>query len=119
MASPHLPGFLSTLPLPLFGVAFMALERAWLPARIAGFQSQRVNSTLLQAGAAFEATAVVFLVNWFAAVMVWMWNKDRGWKCRPETLSILRSPATGEPLHPVPQSDGSSSVAESRKVRVA
>jgi len=48
-----------------------------------------------------------------------MWNKDRGWKCRPETLSILRSPATGEPLHPVPQGAGSSSVAESRKVRVA
>jgi ubiquinone/menaquinone biosynthesis C-methylase UbiE/uncharacterized protein YbaR (Trm112 family) len=33
-------------------------------------------------------------------------GKNRGWKCRPETMSILRSPTTGEPLHLVPQSDG-------------
>jgi len=35
MTSPHLPGFLSTLPLPLFGVAFMTIEGAFLPAGIA------------------------------------------------------------------------------------
>ena len=172
MASPHLPGFLSTLPLPLFGVAFMTLERAWLPASVQGFESQRLNVTLLQFGAVFGATALVFFVDWFAAVMVWMWNhefraasirrgasvfagacalaagfgvfrelrgdalpppllvgatfawvcvggaavlsgwallqsvKDHGWKCRPETLSILRSPATGEPLQLVRQGEG-------------
>jgi ubiquinone/menaquinone biosynthesis C-methylase UbiE len=169
VTSPHLPGFLSTFPLPLYGVTFMALERAWLPVGIAGSQTPRVNITLLQVGAVFGVTALVFLVDWFAAVMVWMWNhefratsirrgasvfasaivlaigfgvlrqlrgdalpatlpvgaacvwicvagaavlsglalfrsgKDRGWKCRPETLSILRSPATGEPLHLVRQ----------------
>jgi ubiquinone/menaquinone biosynthesis C-methylase UbiE/uncharacterized protein YbaR (Trm112 family) len=172
MTSSHLPGFLSTLPLPFFGVAFMAIETAWLPAGINGFQSERLNVTLLQVGAVFGATALVFFVDWFAAVIVWMWNhefraasirrgasifagacalaagfgvfrelrgdalpralpvgaactwvsvagavalsgwvlfrsgKDRGWKCKPETLSILRSPATGEPLHLVHQGDG-------------
>jgi len=172
IASPHLPGFLSTLPLPFYGVVFTTLEKVWLPAGIEGFQSPRLNVTLLQAGAALGASALVFLVDWFAAVMVWMWNaefraaslrrgvsvfagacalvgclgvfrqlrgdvlppalplgatfawicvagaavlsgwallrsrKDRVWKCRPETLSILRSPATGEPLHLVHQGDG-------------
>jgi ubiquinone/menaquinone biosynthesis C-methylase UbiE len=172
VTSPHLPGFLSTLSLPFFGVGFMAIETAWLPAGIDGFQRQRLNSALLQVGAVLGASALVFLVDWFAAVMVWMWNhefratsirrgasifagacavavgfgvyrqirgdalppalpvgaactwvcvagaallsgwalfrsgKDRGWKCRPETLSILRSPASGEPLHLVHQGDG-------------
>jgi len=172
MTSPHLPGFLSTLPLPLFGVAFMTIEAEWLPAGIAGIQSQRLNSALLQVGAVLGASAVLFLVDWFGAVMVWMWNhefraasirtgtcvflaaaalaagfgwlrqlrsealppvlpvgaafawvsvagavalsgwaffrsaKDRGWKCSPEVLSILRSPATSEPLQLVRQGDG-------------
>jgi ubiquinone/menaquinone biosynthesis C-methylase UbiE len=169
MASPHLSGFLPTMTLPLYGVALMALRKVWLPAAIGGVQSPRVNGTLLQVGAVLGATALLFLVDWFAAVMVWMWNhefrggsvragasvfaatfalaigfgvfrqfngeplpsalplgaafagvciagaavlsgwallrsrKDRGWKCRPEILSILQSPATGESLHLVRQ----------------
>jgi ubiquinone/menaquinone biosynthesis C-methylase UbiE len=172
IALPHLPGFLSTVTLPLCGVALMALKKVSLPAAIGGVQSPRVNGTLLQVGAVFGAAALVFLVDWFAAVMVWMWNyefraasihggasvfaaayglaigfgafrqfrgdvlpaalplgaafawvciagaavlsawgffrsrKDRGWKCRPETLRILQSPATGEPLHRVRQGAG-------------
>ena len=170
--NPHLPGFLSTLSLPFFGVAFTAIETAWSPAGIDGSHSQRLNVALLQLGAVFGATALVFLVDWFAAVVVWMWNhefrvtsirrgasifaascalaasfgvfrelrgdalppalpvgaactwvciagaallsgwvlfrsgKDRGWKCTPEILSLLRSPATGEPLRLVRQGDG-------------
>jgi len=172
MAGPHLPGFLSTLPLPLFGVAFMTIERACLPAGIAGSHSQGLNRALLQFGAVFGVSGIVFLVDWIAAVTVWMWNhefraasirtgasvflaaaalaagfgwirqlrgdalplalpvgaafawvsvagavalsgwtffrsgKDRGWKCSPEALSILRSPATSEPLQLVRQGDG-------------
>ncbi len=179
MTSPHLPGLLSTLPLPLFGVAFMTIERACLPTGIAGSQSQRLNSALLQVGAVLGASALVFLVNWFGAVMVWMWNhefraasirtgasvflaavalaagfgwlrqlrgdalppvlpvgaafawvsvagavalsgwalfrsgKDRGWNCTPEVLSILRSPATSQPLHLVRQGDGEVLVSSS------
>ena len=33
-------------------------------------------------------------------------GKDRGWKCTPEVLSILRSPATREPLRLVCQGNG-------------
>jgi ubiquinone/menaquinone biosynthesis C-methylase UbiE len=76
MAGPHLPGFFSTMTLPLYGVALMALNRVWLPSGIAGAQSPRVSGPLLQVGAALGATALVFLVDWFAAVMVWMWNHE-------------------------------------------
>jgi ubiquinone/menaquinone biosynthesis C-methylase UbiE len=172
MAGPHLPGFLSTLSLPLYGVAFMMIASACLPAGTAGSHTQGLNRALLQFGAVFGVSAMVFLVNWIAAVTVWMWNhefraalirrgasvsaaacalavgfgllrqlrgdalpralpvgaafawvcfagavalggwvffrsgKDRGWKCSPEALSILRTPATSEPLHLVRQGDG-------------
>jgi ubiquinone/menaquinone biosynthesis C-methylase UbiE len=169
MASPHLPGFFSTLPFPLAGAAFRALEMAWLPAGVGGFEGQSLSRALLEAGAVLGASALVFLVDWFAAVMVWTWNEefrlsstsrgvivfasafalavglgvfrqlrggalppvlpvgaawavfcaagavtlsgwalfrrrqDRGWNCRPETLSILRSPSSGELLQLIPQ----------------
>jgi len=172
MAGTHLPGFLSTLSLPLYGVAFMTIASACLPAGTAVSHTQGLNRALLQLGAVFGVSAMVFLVNWIAAVTVWMWNhefraalirrgasvsaaacalavgfgllrqlrgdalplalpvgaafawvcvagavalsgwvffrsgKDRGWKCSPEALSILRSPATSEPLHLVRQGDG-------------
>jgi ubiquinone/menaquinone biosynthesis C-methylase UbiE len=179
MTSPHLPGFLSTLSLPLYGVAFMIIETACLPAGTAGSHTQGLNRALLQFAAVFGASAVVFLIDWCAAMMVWMWNhefraasirtgasvflaaaalaagfgwlrqlrgdalplalpvgaafawvcvvgavalsgwalfrsgKDRGWKCSPEALSILRSPTTSEPLHLVRQSDGEVLVSSS------
>jgi ubiquinone/menaquinone biosynthesis C-methylase UbiE len=172
LTSPHLPGFLSTLPLPLFGVAFMTIERACLPVDIAGIQSQGLNHAFLQFAAVFGASALVFLIYWCAAATVWMLNhefraasirtgasvflaavalaagfawirhirgdalpptlpvgaalawvcvagavalsawslsrsgKDRGWKCTSEALSLLRSPATSEPLHLVREGDG-------------
>ncbi len=172
MTSPHLPGFLSTLSLPLYGVAFMTIETACLPAGTAGSHTQGLNRALLQFGAVFGASALVFLIDWCAAMTVWMWNyefraasirtgasvflaaaalaagfgwlrqlrgdalplalpvgaafawacvvgavalsgwalfrfgKDRGWKCSPEALSILQSPATSEPLQLVRQGDG-------------
>jgi ubiquinone/menaquinone biosynthesis C-methylase UbiE/uncharacterized protein YbaR (Trm112 family) len=172
MTSPLLPGFLSTLALPVFGVAFMTIERVCPPEGVAGIQSQGLNHAFLQFAAVFGASALVFLIDWCAATTVWMWNhefraasirtgasvflaaaalaagfgwirqlrsgalppalpdgavlawvciagavalsawslfqsgKDRGWKCTPEALSILRSPATSEPLQLVRQGDG-------------
>jgi ubiquinone/menaquinone biosynthesis C-methylase UbiE len=76
MASPRLPGFFSTLPLPLFVVTVMAAERKWLPAGIGGVQGHSLNIAFPQVRAIFGATALVFLAYWFAAVMVWMWNHE-------------------------------------------
>jgi ubiquinone/menaquinone biosynthesis C-methylase UbiE len=59
LSSPRLPGLLSTLPLPLWGVALGTLARAWLPGKI------------------FSGSgAMTFLVYWFAAVVIWMWNHE-------------------------------------------
>ncbi|MGA3373038.1 MAG: methyltransferase domain-containing protein [Terracidiphilus sp.] len=139
--SPRLPGFLSTVPLPLAAVAIPALAMA------------------LHSGAASMAGLRTFLIFWFAATLLWLWNQESrvtsimlgvgfvgagilelfrslspaalhapplfapifGWTClnaalllgvwalfhplktkswakRPETVALLRSPFTGEPL---------------------
>jgi ubiquinone/menaquinone biosynthesis C-methylase UbiE len=60
---------------------------------------------------ALPAGAVLAWVCIAGAVALSAWSlfqsgKDRGWKCTPEALSILRSPATSEPLQLVRQGDG-------------
>jgi ubiquinone/menaquinone biosynthesis C-methylase UbiE len=163
MVSPRLPGWFSTLPLPMFGVGFATIAGAWLPAGFAAAQDQKLNLQFQHLGFAFGSNAPVFFTYWFAAALVWVWSrksrtvrigqwvsligaiclvaaglallqamssaalasifagtkfawfcwvaaialscwallaalKDRGWACRPQTLRILRSPATGHPL---------------------
>jgi ubiquinone/menaquinone biosynthesis C-methylase UbiE len=144
LVSPHLPGFLSTLPLPLAAVALPALVLA------------------LHIGAASMIGPSAFLIFWFAATVVWLWNheshatefvfgagfivvggfglfrhfsgvalpinllagvtfswiclgaalflsvwvllhpfKKKSWADRPQTVALLRSPFTREPLHVV------------------
>ena len=39
-------------------------------------QSQHGNIALMEAGALLGASALVFLVDWFAATVVWMWNNE-------------------------------------------
>jgi ubiquinone/menaquinone biosynthesis C-methylase UbiE len=56
--SPRLPGFLSTLPLPLAAVAIPALAVA------------------LNSGSASIAGLPTFLIFWFAATVVWLWNQE-------------------------------------------
>lgn len=56
--SPRLPGFLSTLPLPLTAVAIPALAFAWRPDQFDG------------------AGLRVFLIFWLAAIVVWLWNRE-------------------------------------------
>jgi len=58
LVSPRLPGFLATLPLPLAAVAI-----PWL-------------AMTLQSGAALIPTVKSFLILWFAAVVVWLWNRE-------------------------------------------
>ncbi|MGD0793928.1 MAG: methyltransferase domain-containing protein [Terriglobales bacterium] len=80
LTSPRLPGFLSTLPLPLAGAVLKTLALAWLPANIFSLyslaQSQKANTPLLHIAAAFGIGTAAFLIYWFAAVVVWMWNHE-------------------------------------------
>jgi ubiquinone/menaquinone biosynthesis C-methylase UbiE len=59
LVSPRLPGLLSTIPLPLAGVVFQILLKPWL-----------------HAGAAAGAGLHTFLILWFAATLVWLWNHE-------------------------------------------
>jgi ubiquinone/menaquinone biosynthesis C-methylase UbiE len=142
LTSPRLPGFLSTLPLPLATVVIPSLALA------------------LHFGAVPQAGVQPFIAAWFAAVVVWLWNhesrattivfgagfilaagfelfrrfsgatvpeilpigatfawvclagalvlsiwalfnrrKIRSWADRPQTVALLRSPFTGNPVH--------------------
>jgi ubiquinone/menaquinone biosynthesis C-methylase UbiE len=58
LVSPRLPGFLATLPLPFAVVAMRFLAPA------------------LRIGPAFAASIASFLIFWFAATLVWLWNRE-------------------------------------------
>jgi ubiquinone/menaquinone biosynthesis C-methylase UbiE len=58
LVNPRLSGFLSTLPLPLAAVAIPSLAQA------------------LHISAASTAGLFTFLIFWFAATVVWLWNKE-------------------------------------------
>ncbi|HEY1205649.1 MAG: methyltransferase domain-containing protein [Bryobacteraceae bacterium] len=59
LTGPRLPGLLSTLPFPLAAAAVQILSLLWLPRAAAG-----------------GSWAVLFLVGWIAAGIVWMWNHE-------------------------------------------
>ncbi|MGA9671875.1 MAG: methyltransferase domain-containing protein, partial [Terracidiphilus sp.] len=58
LTSPRLPGFLATLPLPLAAVSIPSLALA------------------LHIGRVSAAGIPTFLVLWFAATLVWFWNRE-------------------------------------------
>jgi ubiquinone/menaquinone biosynthesis C-methylase UbiE len=58
LVSPRLVGFLSTLPFPLAGVAIPFLVSA------------------LHIGPVFATGIHTFLIFWFAATLVWLWNRE-------------------------------------------
>ena len=74
------PGFLATLSLPLWGVALAAGEQRLLPARLGNWYSlahtQAGILPLSRLAAILGAGAVLFLIYWFAAAIVWMWNLE-------------------------------------------
>ena len=177
MVSPRLPGWFSTLPLPVFGVLFATIAGAWPPAAFATGQDDKLSLQLQHLGSVF-GSAPVFLTCWFAAMLMWVWYqesrsariqqgvsllgavcvlaagfavlrtigsaalasilpetsfawfcfaaaialsgwaffiamKDRGWECRPQTLRILQSPATGQALQLVRKGGSQSLVTSS------
>jgi len=58
LVSPRLPGFLSTLPFPLAAVAIPSLALALHLNAVSGIGLDR------------------FFIFWFAAMVVWMWNRE-------------------------------------------
>ncbi len=160
--STRLPGPVWTLALPAAAVVVKAAALRWLPAKAAGlaYGATEPNSLLRLIADNYGTVAVTFLVLWFAALVVWMWNGEypawrfgvaalgfaaallgllqlgtgsdaveanriltwvcgiaavglsvwavaaaaRGrktWADRADTIALLRSPASGEPLHVV------------------
>jgi len=80
LTSPRLPGLLATLPFPMATTALHVLVLPWIPSGVfvsdEMLRSQRGNPVLMEAGARFGIGAMVFLVGWFAATVVWMWNNE-------------------------------------------
>ena len=80
LTSSRLSGLLSTLPLPLAAVVLKAGALAWLPAGVYSTnslaRSQIGGTLLLSVGIAFGYGATLFLIYWFAAVVVWMWSHE-------------------------------------------
>ena len=74
------PGFVSTLSLPLWGVALQWLGQWLLPANIFKLhslaQSQAGVPALGRIGAMLGTGAIAFLVYWFGAVVIWIWNLE-------------------------------------------
>ena len=79
LTSPRLPGLWSTLPLPLSGAVLQTVALLW-PSHVESVYSlaptQAANTLLVQIGWAFGIGAMAFLIYWFAAVVVWMWNHE-------------------------------------------
>jgi ubiquinone/menaquinone biosynthesis C-methylase UbiE/uncharacterized protein YbaR (Trm112 family) len=169
ITSSRLPGFASTLPLPVYAVVFAIVGTAWLPAGVASAHGDKLPVWLTHVAASAGPAGPVFLTYWFAAGLVWAWNQEfrwsrirvgasifagvcvlaaifetlggrspiaasqpalagadfswacvaaavifaawalfrslqsQGWQCRPQTLRILQSPSTGQPLQLVTQ----------------
>jgi ubiquinone/menaquinone biosynthesis C-methylase UbiE len=76
MVSPRLPGWFSTLPLPIFAVVFAAAASAWLPAGFAIGHGDMRGAPFKQLVAVFGSSAPLFLLYWFAATLVWAWNQE-------------------------------------------
>ncbi len=80
LTSQRRPGFLSTLSLPVWGVVFQTLGHTFLPAGISHLatlaQTQSAISPLPRIAAILGTGAISFLIYWFAAVVLWMWNQE-------------------------------------------
>ncbi len=71
-------GLLETLSLPVAGAAVKMAALAWLPNQAVGFayHGERLTPLLTELNREFGSVAVTFVVLWFAAIVVWMWNRE-------------------------------------------
>lgn len=80
LVSPRLPGLASTLPLPLCAAVFHAMGQAWLPGKVANLyfpaEGQEPSALFAPVQATLGAGGVAFLIGWFAAALIWMWNNE-------------------------------------------
>ena len=80
LTSQRRQGFLSTLSLPFWGAALQPLGQMILPASIFNHyslaQTQSAISPLPHIAAILGTGAISFLIYWFAAVIIWMWNQE-------------------------------------------
>jgi ubiquinone/menaquinone biosynthesis C-methylase UbiE len=78
--SPRLKGWVSTLPLPLWGTALQMFGQLLLPAGIFKIyslaESQKAIAPLMHIAAILGTAAVAFLIYWLAAVINWLWDYD-------------------------------------------
>jgi len=76
----HREDFLSTLALPLWGVAIEALAQLVLPASVFSLHPlARTQSAILplsRLDTLLGTGAIAFIIYWFAAAIVWMWNQE-------------------------------------------
>lgn len=80
LTTQHRQEFVTTLSLPLWGVALQGLGPLVLPPAIfrlySNAQIHSAVAPLPHISAVLGAGAALFLVYWFAATLIWMWNRE-------------------------------------------
>jgi ubiquinone/menaquinone biosynthesis C-methylase UbiE len=76
LLGPHLPGWFSTLPLPIVGVLFATIAGAWLPIGFATGQDDKLSLRLHHLGSVFGSSTLVFLTYWFASTLMMAWYQE-------------------------------------------
>jgi ubiquinone/menaquinone biosynthesis C-methylase UbiE/uncharacterized protein YbaR (Trm112 family) len=71
-------GLMETLSLPVAGVVVKMAALAWLPKPVVEFayHGERLTPLLAELNTEYGGVAVAFVVLWFAAIVVWMWNRE-------------------------------------------
>lgn len=92
IVSPLLPGILKTLPFPLAASMSMTFASLLLPAATFKDQfSMRASFPVAQIAAAWGVGAAFLVKDWFASLLVWIWNRDFkfGFYGAPSIAAIL------------------------------
>lgn len=72
----RLTGFAVTLSLPVFAVVFATAQQAWLPVNAIDASNGTSAWLFPQLARMLGANVQVFFTCWFAAVVVWAWNRE-------------------------------------------
>lgn len=108
LLSERLSGIAWTLPFPLASLAVAWMAGATIAAQLSPEFRALSVATALTPGAALR----VFFVAWFAAAVVWLWDREfrlagamrvfamrpTPWSEQADTIALLRSPVTRTPL---------------------